>query len=219
MQGENAYLEKFAGIDDIHRRLFAAMLSHLDDSVGKVLSAVKDTGTLESTLIVFLSDNGGPTRELTSRNTPLRGEKGQLYEGGIRVPFLMQLPGNIEAGQVYDEAVISLDLFPTTLALAGVGKADSLDGVDLLPYLNGENSGAPHDNLFWRVGNAAALRSGDWKIVRSPVKGAAGPWELYDLDSDYQEQNNLAGSETGRLRELAETWDRLNADMIPPVFR
>lgn len=219
IQGENAYLEKLAGIEDIHRRLFAAMLSHLDDSVGKVLDAVKEAGTLENTLIVFLSDNGGPTRELTSRNTPFRGEKGQLYEGGIRVPFLMQLPGKIEAGQVYDKPVISLDLFPTALALAGVKAGDSLDGVDLLTYLQDKRSGSPHDTLFWRVGNAAALRSGDWKLVRSPVKGAEGIWELYDLGTDPGEKNNLAGPESGKLKELTGTWERYNGEMIPPVFR
>lgn len=219
LQGEAAYMEKFAGIEDIQRRIFAAMLSHLDDSVGRVLDAVKKAGAIENTLIVFLSDNGGPTRELTSSNAPLRGEKGQLYEGGIRVPFLMQLPGKIEAGLVYDKPVISLDLFTTALALAGVTAGKSLDGVDLLPYLNRENAGVPHDNLFWRVGNAAALRSGDWKLVRSPVKGAAGPWELYDLGKDPGEQNNLAGSESGLLDDLTGVWDRYNAEMIAPVFR
>ncbi len=219
LQGEAAHMEKFAGIEDIQRRIFAAMLGHLDEGVGRVLDAVKEAGTLENTLIVFLSDNGGPTRELTSRNDPLRGEKGQLYEGGIRVPFLMQFPGKIKAGRVYEPPVISLDLFPTALELAGVEAGVSSDGVNLFPFLNDENSGVPHENLFWRVGNAAALRSGDWKIIRSPVKGALGPWELYDLASDPEERNNLAGSEPGRLRDLTGTWESYNVDMIAPVFR
>ena len=218
LQGEAAYMEKFAGIEDIQRRIFAAMLSHLDDSVGRVLEAVKKNGILEKTLIVFISDNGGPTRELTSRNGILRGEKGQLYEGGIRVPFLMQYPGTIEAGKIYERPVISIDLFPTALNLAGLKPGESLDGVDLLPYLNGEKTSPPHSSLYWRVGNWGALRSDYWKLVRSPRRGEAGPWELYHLGEDPEEKNDLAESERGILKDLIADWEDLNSEMIEPVF-
>jgi len=219
MQGDDPYMERFAHIEDIQRRIFAAMLSHLDDGVGRVLATVAAERLGENTLIVFLSDNGGPTRELTSRNTPLRGGKGQLYEGGIRVPFLMQFPGKITAGSVVDDPVTSLDLFPTALALAGVSAPPSLDGRDLLPRLSGEVPELPRRPLYWRVGQQAALRAGDWKIVRSAQRGEAGPWELYHLKEDLEEKNDRAESEPAILEDLIGEWERIDVEMIAPLFR
>jgi arylsulfatase B len=218
LQGDDAYMEKYAGIDDIQRRIFAAMLGQLDDGVGKVLDAVSQQGILDKTMIVFFSDNGGPTRELTSSNLPLRGEKGKLFEGGIRVPFLLQFPGKLEAGQVYEKPVTSLDLFPTSLALAGLKEQQDYDGVDLMPFLTGENDTEPHEHLFWRVGDQGALRKGDWKLVRERRKGGPGPWMLYDLANDLPETNDLAEVEEERLDELIEIWEEYDALMIEPVF-
>ncbi|HCA51265.1 MAG TPA: N-acetylgalactosamine-4-sulfatase, partial [Planctomycetaceae bacterium] len=109
LQGADRYMKKFSHIDDVHRQIFAAMLANLDDSVGEVLNALEANKLMENTIIVFLSDNGGPTRELTSSNSPLKGEKGMMYEGGIRVPFMMQWQGTIPAGQIYRHPVISTD--------------------------------------------------------------------------------------------------------------
>jgi arylsulfatase B len=218
MQADDAYLARFAHIEDIQRRIFAAMLTQLDEGVGTVLSAIEKAGVRERTLVVFLSDNGGPVRELTSRNGPLRGEKGSLLEGGIRVPCFMSLPGTIPAGQVYDEPVSSLDLFPTALALAGMGETESLDGVDLIPYLTGKKSGPPHENLYWRVGPQAALRQGDWKLMRAGQKGQAGRWQLYDLAKDPGESHDLAGEKPALVEELVREWERLDAEMVPPLF-
>ena len=109
MQGADAYMAKFAHIEDIHRRIFAAMLAHLDDSVGKVLAQLRESGIEENTLVVFLSDNGGPTKELTSSNAPLRGGKGELWEGGIRVPFIVSWKGTSSAAIVVDAPVTSMD--------------------------------------------------------------------------------------------------------------
>ncbi len=220
LQADEAYLERFADTTaDIQRRIFAAMLAQLDEGVGRVLDAVGEAGVRERTLIVFLSDNGGATRELTSRNTPLRGEKGSLLEGGIRVPFLLQLPGRIPAGLVHEEPVTSLDLFPTALALAGVQPDKSTDGVDLMPRLAERAQPSPNRALYWRVGNRAALRQGNWKLVRSPARVEAGTWELYDLASDPGESNDLATARPELVSRLVAAWERRNAEMVEPLFR
>jgi len=218
LQGESDYMKRYEQIEGVQRRIFAAMLGHLDDSVGRVLKAVKKAGIRDDTLIVFLSDNGGPTRELTSSNLPLRGEKGSLYEGGIRVPFMMQFPGRIQAGEVYDDPVISLDLFPTCLGLAGLKPEGELDGVDLMPYLSGEEIDAPHETLFWRVGNRAALRHGDWKLFRAPRRGGPGPWELYHLGEDMEEMVDLAEEETAVVKDLEDLWEEYDGEMVEPAF-
>ncbi len=122
LQGADAYMQQFSHIEDVHRRIFAAMLANLDHSVGRVLAKLREAGVEEQTLIFFLSDNGGPTRELTSSNLPLRGGKGDVFEGGIRVPFLMQWKGSLAAGRVEPRAVISLDIFATAAAAARVAQ-------------------------------------------------------------------------------------------------
>ena len=118
LQGAAKYMKKFEQIEDVHRRIFAAMLANLDKSVGAVMKTLEDERLAQRTIVFFLSDNGGPTRELTSSNAPLRGEKGSVYEGGIRVPFMMQWPGTLPRGKVYDKPVTSLDVFTTCVALA-----------------------------------------------------------------------------------------------------
>ena len=116
LQGADAYMQKFSHIEDIHRRIFAAMLANLDDSVGAVMKQLRDSGLEENTIVFFLSDNGGPTRELTSSNLPLRGSKGTLYEGGVRVPFMVQWKGTIPPAQVYKKPVSSFDIYATAAA-------------------------------------------------------------------------------------------------------
>lgn len=152
MQATEDDLGRFPEIKDQKRKVFAAMLASLDDGVGDVLKKLRELDLENETLVIFLSDNGGPTAELTSSNAPLRGGKGQLYEGGIRIPFLVQWSGHLPAGVVYDPPVSSLDLLPTALAATGINPTDEakLDGVDLLPYLKGLKNGPPHDRLYWR---------------------------------------------------------------------
>lgn len=217
MQADAAHFANFPNIEDIHRRIFAAMLTHLDDSVGKVTGALENAGVSDRTMVFFISDNGGPTRELTSRNDPLRGEKGNLLEGGIRVPFLASWPGVFPAGTVCDTPVISLDIAATALAAA---KLDAkLDGADLRPLLTGKTTDVPHERLFWRVGEQAALRSGDWKLVRPAKRGEAAAWELYRIDHDVGESDNLARQEPATLRELISAWESMNAEMADPLWR
>jgi arylsulfatase B len=191
------------------------MLGQFDDGVGRVLGRLYAEGLDERTIVVFLSDNGGPTRELTSSNAPLRGEKGQLLEGGIRVPFLMQWKGRLPVGREEARMVSSLDLFPTVLAAAGAeGRAD-LDGVDLLPHLTKPTDAPIRPSHYWRVGTQAALRQGDWKIVR-PRGGVS--WQLYDLAQDIGEAHDLATAHPDQLATLLGEWKRLDAEMVAPLW-
>lgn len=221
LQGADAYMEKFSHIKDIHRRIFAAMLANLDNSVGAVMKQLRASGLEENTIVFFLSDNGGPTRELTSSNLPLRGSKGQMYEGALRVPFMMQWKGSIPPGQVYEKTVSSFDIFATAAANSkGVNAPKQIEGVDLIPYVTGKNSGTPHKTLFWRQGGKTAMRHGDWKLVR--MGGRKGPgkakWELYNLANDLSEQTDLAKSHPERLRELVDLWLKMNSEMVDPLF-
>lgn len=218
LQGADGYMRKFAGIKDVHRRIFAAMLANLDDSVGAVLKKLRDEKLEENTMVIFLSDNGGPTRELTSSNKPLRGGKGDVYEGGIRVPFLMRWKGKLPPGKVDRRSVISLDVYATAAALSGKPAKRPLDGVDLLPFLTGRDKRPPHETLFWRLGRRTALRSGDWKLLRNPRGRAKSEWELYDLSNDLGESRNLAATNTAKLDELQTEWKRLNGEMKPPSW-
>jgi len=214
MQGADASMAKFAHIDDIHRRIYAAMVSHLDDSVGTVMTKLRESGLEENTLVFFVSDNGGPAKELSSSNAPLRGGKGELLEGGIRVPFIMSWKGRIMP-RVLDAPVISMDATATALEL---GRADtkpaSLDGRSLLPLLDGSTDKAPHDALFWRVANKNAVRRGDWKLIRE-----RGAWQLYNLAHDIGEAKDLAPGEAKRVTELTSLWAEWNAQQVEPLWK
>ena len=220
MQGADAYMAKFKHIDDMHRRIFAAMLAHLDDSVGEILTKLRDCDLEEDTLIVFLSDNGGPTRELTSSNAPLRGEKGWLYEGGIRVPFILQWKKKLPAGTTYSHPVSSLDLAATFRDREFSSNHRRLsNGVNLLPHLRGEAKGDPHERLFWRVGDRHALRQGDWKVVRHGRGKNAHQWELYNLADDIAESKDLAKERPEKLKSLVIEWEAVNARMVAPLWK
>jgi arylsulfatase A-like enzyme len=230
LQATEKYLARFANIEDQKRRTFAAQLSALDDAVGTVLEKIRANGQEENTLIFFFSDNGGPTRQITSQNGPLRGFKAQTWEGGIRVAWLAQWKGRIPAGQVDDRPVIQLDILPTALAAAGVEAKPEwkLDGVNLLPYITGEKKDAPHEALYWRFGPQIAVRKGAWKLVKGtnpesqPLerRGAASVEgaELYNLDKDIGETNNLAASEPEKVKELAAAWEKWNSELVAPKW-
>ena len=220
LQGADAYMEKFAHIEDIHRRIFAALLGNMDDSVGDILNQVRKSRLEENTIVFFLSDNGGPTRELTSSNLPLRAGKGAMHEGGLRVPFMVQWKGTLPAGKVYEKPVTSLDIYATAAANAKATAPENIEGVDLLPYLTGRKPGRPHETLFWRQGGKAGLRHGDWKLVRMGGRRTVGNanWELYDLSNDLSEENNLAKKNPERLTELVAIWEKMNGEMQEPMF-
>ena len=213
-------LARFKSIKDPKRRKYAAQVSLLDDAVGTVLAALHESGQDQRTLVFFFSDNGGPLGATGngSINLPLRAGKGTVYEGGMHVPFVMSWPGTLPAGGEYHYPVSSLDVFPTALALAGVPlPTDKIhDGVNLLPYLTGANTNAPHDELFWRMngGRQIAARVEDFKYIHLRNQ----PAELYNLAADPSETKNLAGVQTNELIKLEGAVNVWNAQLVPPAF-
>ena len=231
MDATDARLAKFAGIPDKKRRTYAAMMSALDDNVGRVRQALQDSGQAGRTLVFFISDNGGPTMNGTttngSVNLPLRGSKRTTLEGGVRVPFLVAWPDRIKPA-VYDLPVVQLDLHATALAAAGVAPLAEwkLEGVDLLPYFAGTAKAAPHEALYWRFGEQMAIRQGDWKLVRydgnadtntgkrQPVSAA----RLYDLSKDIHEDKDLAAEQPEKVKQLQARWDEWNRGNVKPLW-
>jgi len=214
--------QPFAALDSTERRKCAALLTLLDGSVGRILQTLRQSGQEERTLVVFLSDNGAPPKN-GSRNTPFRGHKGTLWEGGIREPFVMQWKGTLPAGRVVDAPVISLDLLPTALAAAGVDVPATvkLDGVNLLPYLTGKTTQPPHAALYWRYGEQMAVRQGDWKMARALDTTATPPAltvGLYNLRDDPGEAQDRAAAEPAKAQELQSLWDAWNAANVPALW-
>jgi arylsulfatase A-like enzyme len=221
LQATDKYLARFAGIADQRRRTYAAMLSAMDDGIGAVIAKLKSSGLYGDTMIFFLSDNGGPSfpdRGNASSNVPLRATKGTVYEGGIRVPFLLQWPRRLPGGKTYDQSVISLDILPT---LAGAARARlaadvKIDGVNLMPHVMGQSSiSRPHYALFWRFGQQHAVREGNWKLVRL----AQQPDELYDLASDISESNNLAAVKPDIVQKLSDELAAWESGLSPPLWQ
>ena len=206
LQAKKEDIARFSHIQNRKRRIYAAMQHCLDENVGQLIEHLKATEQYENTLIVLLSDNGGPCPSNASINAPLWGMKGILYEGGVRVPMIFHWPAGLPKGETYTEPLISLDLLPTFLAAAGIerqsveNKKKPLDGVNLLPFLRGEQSGErPHDTLYWRIAlKGAAIRDGDWKLLRLPFL----PPLLFNLAEDISERNNLATQYPERVAQL-----------------
>ena len=214
-QVSDKYLDRFRGIQDEKRRLYAAMISAADDGVGRLTAALRDLKLESDTLVFFLSDNGGPTAVNGSSNAPLRGAKGQVYEGGIRVPFIARWPGRLPAGKLFQQPVSSLDIFPTAAALAGAKPPAALDGVNILPAVMGK-AAPPHERLFWRTGGGAsfAVREGRYKLVRV---GDQAP-ELYDLETDIGESKDIAGAKPELVKKLDAAREQWNRQLVPPLF-
>jgi arylsulfatase A-like enzyme len=180
----------------------------VDDAVGKLSAELSD-----NTLVVFMSDNGGPVGVNASRNDPFRGAKGQVYEGGIRVPFVVRWPARLTPGTC-DAPVTCRDILPTALAAAGVAPPAGPDGTDLLPHLAG--SPLPDRPLVWRMNGDKpwAVRRGSVKLVRP----AAGPAELYDLAADPAEGTDLAASRPADVARLAADFAAWGGIARPPLW-
>ena len=223
LQATPKYLERFQNIADEKRRSFAAIMSAMDDAVGRVLEQVRSMGQEQNTLIFFFSDNGGPTQQTSSNNGPLRGFKATTSEGGVRIPFCVQWKGKIPAGVTYPKPVIQLDILPTALVAAGakIEPEWKLDGVDLMPFLTGKNDAAadaaPHETLYWRFGEQWAIRKGDWKLVASRIDKNVP--RLINLAEDIGEANDLSAKEPDKLKELTEAWKAWNAEQVEPLWQ
>jgi arylsulfatase A-like enzyme len=218
MHATEKYLSRFPDIEDKKRKTYAAMVSAVDDGVGNVLRTLKNNGIEENTLIVFLSDNGGAHNN-ASQNTPLRGTKGSVYEGGLRVPFAMQWKGVIPANTSYEESVSSLDIMASIVDILDIktNPKKPLDGVNIIPYLTGKKKGAPHEYLFWRKWeqNAMAAINADYKLLK--VKKNAET-EFYNLKKDVSEKENIKGSNSKKVQEIQNEWDKWNVQLKDRVF-
>ncbi|WP_254779006.1 sulfatase [Pedobacter sp. ok626] len=198
MNAKKDLMERYAGIQDTGRRAYAAMMTSLDDGVGRVMATLKQQKLDKNTIIIFINDNGGATVN-SSDNGPLRGMKGSKWEGGIRVAMMMKWPGHIAENKTYSRPVSSLDILPTSIA-AGNGKqkgSKKLDGVSLLPYLTGQNKKSPHEALYWRRGIAAAMREDNWKLIRVQDNIL-----LFDLNKDISETTNLVQKYPAKVKEM-----------------
>ncbi len=189
----------FASIKDSKRRTYAAMIWAMDRAIGQLVDSLKSSGKFENTLIWFLSDNGGATGN-ASINLPLAGHKGIKFEGGTRVPFFAHWPKRFNTPKKFDPMMISLDIMATSLAAAGAKEESlkNLDGVNLLPFIEGKKDGHPHRHLFWHKLWFSAMRDGPWKLIYVQDYGYA----LYNLDQDLSESKNLIKSEKKRSQQM-----------------
>jgi arylsulfatase A-like enzyme len=216
LQAKQSSLSKFAHIEDIHRRIFAALLSDLDENIGRLTRQVADLPKDRSTIIVFVSDNGGPTKELTSSNGALRGGKGELWEGGIRVPFIVAYSGRTVSTHVVDTPVSTLDLYSTIAKIVGLkSEGLRLDGVDLGPdFSSQELSGTGNPRtLYWRVGKKNAIRKSEWKMIRDDRE-----WKLYNLRTDPSEQYDVASQNAAKVNELSLLWTAWDEQQSAPKW-
>lgn len=193
------YTKKFAeSISDAKRRNVAGAVAAMDDGIGRLLFKLREHKIEDDTLLFFVGGKSGP-----AVGSPFRGAHGSVFEGGIRVPFLVQWRGAIKPGAVVEHAVSGLDVFATAVSAAtGVGATDG-DGVDLLPLLTLKSKAAPHAALYWKLGEQQAVRKGSWKLVKS----GEGKWQLYQLQADVGEQHNLASSMSEKREELEADFD------------
>lgn len=199
MQAREDDLALFPHLSDT-RKILAAMSVAMDRACGTVFDKINSLGLKDNTLVVFINDNGGPSRVNATINYPLCGGKANYMEGGIRIPFVVSWPKKLPANRTYEYPVSTLDLLPTFVNAAGgdATACPNLDGVDLVPYLLGENAARPHEMLFWKKETRAAVRNGDWKLLRFPDR----PAELYNLADDLSEQNNLASAHPAKVKAM-----------------
>jgi arylsulfatase A-like enzyme len=236
----------FPRVKDRNRRIYCGMLRAMDRNIGRVLNQLDKHNLADNTIVVFLNDNGGggstPDYAGHSRNyannLPLRGHKFDVYEGGIRVPMVMRWPRRFNKSHVYEKMVSSMDVYPTVVAAAGLTMlGEECDGVNLLPHLSGKKHDDPHEWLCWqnrawfpqkpgdfgrpasRVHNSA-IRRGKWKLVRlqENIDEPDPPsWQLYDLDADIGEANDVSAKHAEIVKELSARFNKWRSSMHPCI--
>lgn len=213
LQAPEKYLQRYKHIQKKDRQIYNAMVSAVDDGVGKLLDKLKELNIDKNTIVFFLSDNGGDLSK-GSYNGDLRGGKSSLFEGGIRVPFAMQWPGTIPPNQIYEHSIISLDIFATAVAQANVTPKNKIDGVNLVPFLTGKKKDVPHESLYWKMFDKGsfAIINGDMKLVS--IKEASPL--LFNLKKNRTEKKPLKDSiKVKNLKSLFDVWDLKNKK---PIF-
>ena len=219
MQATDGDLERFSRIKDPLRRTYCAMVYRLDQNVGKILDEVRAQGIERDTIVIFLSDNGGPCAPGISNgsiNVPFRGSKTTVLEGGIHVPMIFKWPAALPSGTTTHTTVSSLDILPTLVTAAGgsILASDHLAGVDLLATLTATHEQPIHESLMWTYTVGSAIRSGDWKLIRLPDRLPM----LYHLSADPGEQHDLALDELVRTRTMLRDLGRWETSCPHPVF-
>ncbi|MEI6235528.1 MAG: sulfatase-like hydrolase/transferase [Planctomycetota bacterium] len=238
MQVPESYLKQYGDLKE-PRKTYAGMLSALDEAVGQVLAAFDKKGLRENTLIIFSSDNGGPSPGRVTHNTPLRAGKGTIFEGGVRTCAFATWPGKIPAGQTIKEPVHIIDWYPTLLKLAQASPEQkrTVDGRDIWPVLT-QNAKSPHDAILLSGtnGTSAAIRMGEWKLLvgaadsgvgeeeEGPKKakkkkaGEDGPQSvlLFNLEKDISEKTNVATENPEIVKKLRARLDELRKDAVEP---
>ena len=228
-QAPQEYLDRYASIADPSRRAYAAMITAMDDQIGRVLAALDERGMRQDTIVVFHSDNGG-TRSakftgeadmskatIPCDNGPWRDGKGTLYEGGTRVVSLIDWPGHIEPGTVVDEVIHVVDMYPTLVRIAGAKPGDKpLDGVDAWPAIAAGKPSARTEVVYNVEPFMAGIRQGNWKLVWKP--SLPSQRELFDLASDPGETRNVAAEHPEVVARLEERVQQLSRESTPPLL-
>ncbi len=219
------YLSRFPGEMAERRRMCLAMVAAMDDGIGRIKETLRKNNIEDNTLIIFLSDNGAPLKlhkkDLPlsvkggawngSLNDPYIGKKGMVSEGGVRVPFIMNWPNGLPKGKVYERPVSSLDIAATSLAIAGEEIPKEFDGVNVIPYLNGEKKGDPHKALYWRFWQQAAIRVGDWKYLKFNKTEF-----LFNVYNDEHEHVNLIAEYPEKAKELKANLTQWGSELKHP---
>ncbi|MGC6455238.1 MAG: sulfatase [Coraliomargaritaceae bacterium] len=225
LEAPEELIAKYSHIEPWSRRVYLAMIDSMDQGIGRIIRALEESGKFENTLIFFLSDNGGVApkfghmNEDWADNGSLRKGKGSMFEGGSHVPFIMHWPKGLPANKTYEFPVSALDIAATTVAL---GKGDTsgpaLDGVNLIPYLNGINKEAPHKAIYWRLRDGAgwAIRTPTAKLLKEGY--SPDPPELFNMIDDPYEMDNRIEQSPELRKQLAKMWNDWNANNAANIY-